>query len=90
MREVHGVRRFTVALDTEPDAEPVTFAMQCVVCGQSGRPVELASGASDVEREAARRRAALWVKRHRDRNREHFTYRLVETSPYRLVPGDWR
>ncbi|SFD43616.1 hypothetical protein [Streptomyces aidingensis] len=90
MHEVYGVRRFAVVLDTEPDAEPATVVMECAVCGESGTQVEVAVAGSEVERALARRRAAEWVKRHRDRNREHFTYRLVETSPCRLVPGDWR
>jgi hypothetical protein len=34
-------------------------------------------------------REALGVRSHREANREHFTYRLVETHPYRLVPGGW-
>ncbi|MEE1929685.1 hypothetical protein V1J52_16075 [Streptomyces sp. TRM 70351] len=90
MREVYAVRNFTVEPDREPDAEPSTVAMCCVVCGQSGPAVEMEPEAPDVDRNAARRAAAGWVRRHRDENREHFTYRLVEASPYRLVPGRWR
>ncbi|GAA4689494.1 hypothetical protein GCM10023347_51760 [Streptomyces chumphonensis] len=89
MREVHGVRRFTVEADVEPDAEPSTVVMQCVVCGKSGPAVELSRPCAPASREAARPSAAGWVREHRKTNREHFTYRLVETHPYRLVPGGW-
>lgn len=89
MREVYGVRRFAVAADTEPDAEPVTVAMQCAVCGEFSPAVELPRQDSPGAREVARRSAGGWVQEHREANREHFTYRLVETHPYRLVPGSW-
>jgi hypothetical protein len=89
MRQVYGVRRFVMEADVEPDAEPSTVAMQCAVCGESSPAVELPRQHAPGTREVARRSAAGWVREHRDSNREHFTYRLVETHPYRLVPGGW-
>jgi len=32
-RAVFRFVRWTVAPDREPDAEPITYAMQCAVCG---------------------------------------------------------
>nr|WP_308788867.1 hypothetical protein [Streptomyces pacificus] len=41
---------------------------------------------ADREAQAA---AATWVGEHRSDNREHLTYRLVTSVPYRIVPGEW-
>ncbi|GAA1923925.1 hypothetical protein GCM10009716_35390 [Streptomyces sodiiphilus] len=90
MAEVHGLRWFAVRVDTEPDAEPETVSMRCAVCEESGPVVELPDDASPEDWAAARRAAAGWVREHRSGHREHFTYRLVETHPCRLVPGEWR
>lgn len=92
-RETYAFRRFAVALDTEPDAEPVTFSMQCAVCDESGRAVEVGKEVADEARaqaeDEAAREAAGWVELHRATHRGHFTYRLVQSRPYHLVPGAW-
>ncbi|MBB1256897.1 DUF7848 domain-containing protein [Streptomyces alkaliterrae] len=92
MSEVYAFRRFAVAADIEPDAEAVTYTMQCAVCGACGPVVEVSKEA-ELPGEAkgrAARDAAAWVRQHRFAQREHLTYRLVETRPYRLVPGAWQ
>jgi hypothetical protein len=71
-------REYTVARDTEPDAEPVTIRMECVVCGESGP----AAGTSDE--------ALGWAVTHLKTSPEHLTYREVITRPYRAVPGAWQ
>jgi len=62
---------WTLEPDREPDAEPVTFAMQCVVCGE----------ASPVAEEVVP--AQAWVLRHAGRNPSHHTYRELIHRPWR-------
>ncbi|MBB1261436.1 DUF7848 domain-containing protein [Streptomyces alkaliterrae] len=69
MRETYAFRRFVLAADSEPDAEPVTYAVQCAVCDASGPVAEVDKEAvgelGTVERERAARAAAAWVRQHR-------------------------
>ncbi|MBB1245614.1 hypothetical protein GL263_18915 [Streptomyces durbertensis] len=92
MSETYALRRFTVVFDAEPDAEPVTYRMQCAVCDESGPTVEVDEPDKEPRvgaRIEAAREASAWVDQHRSANREHFTYRLIETHPCRLAPGEW-
>ncbi|GAB3664526.1 DUF7848 domain-containing protein [Streptomyces sparsus] len=70
----HTVIRFAtwkLAPDREPDAEPVTYAMQCAVCGARSEAVP---DFADAQR---------WTFRHAGGNPEHHTYREVVTRPWR-------
>ncbi|MFI0728610.1 hypothetical protein ACH4S9_06250 [Streptomyces sp. NPDC021225] len=69
---------FQLIPDTEPDAEPLTFTMQCAVCEQAGE-------ASDDQ--AA---AHTWATGHLKANPEHFTYREIITRPCRFASGAWQ
>ncbi|MCC3766390.1 hypothetical protein [Streptomyces sp. UNOC14_S4] len=62
---------WTLQPDREPDAEPVTYAMQCAVCEASSGVVEDFSDAQG------------WTFRHAGRNPSHHTYREVITRPWR-------
>ncbi|WP_078610662.1 MULTISPECIES: DUF7848 domain-containing protein [Streptomyces] len=64
--------------DTEPDAEPLTFAIPCAVCEQTGEP----SDDHGV--------AHAWATGHLKANPEHFIYREIITRPCRFKPGAWK
>jgi hypothetical protein len=69
-RSVLRFENWTLAPDREPDAEPVTFAMQCAVCRQrSTATVNFAYAQS-------------WAMRHAGRNPSHLTYRELITRPW--------
>ena len=71
-------REFLLVSDTEPDAEPLTYAMQCAVCEQTG------------DRSEDQADAQSWTTRHLKANPEHFTYRELITRPCRFEPGAWQ
>ncbi|GAA1717850.1 hypothetical protein [Streptomyces yatensis] len=77
-RATYRFREFQLVPDTEPDAEPITFAMQCAVCEQTGEP---------SDEQAA---AHAWATSHLRANPEHFTYREIITRPCRFEPGAWQ
>ncbi len=77
-RATYRFREFRIAPDGEPDAEDVTFAAQCAVCGECGRPGTDPSGARQ------------WIVRHLSAHPEHYSYRELISRPYRAVPGAWR
>ncbi|MCD9143865.1 DUF7848 domain-containing protein [Streptomyces albireticuli] len=62
---------WTLQPDQEPDAEPITYAMQCAVCEESSAVVEDLTHAQG------------WTFRHAGRNPSHHTYREVITRPWR-------
>ena len=71
---IRGVIRFvdwTLAPDREPDAEPVTYAMECAVCNARSEP---SVDFQDVQR---------WTFAHAGRNPSHHTYREVIHRPWR-------
>ncbi|MCK1796671.1 hypothetical protein MTQ01_11720 [Streptomyces sp. XM4193] len=70
-------RSFTVTADLEPDAEPITFAMACCVCGATGPE------STDPDLSSA------WVPTHLKHRPEHLSYRETVTRPYRAIPGPW-
>ena len=82
-RAVFRFVRWTVAPDREPDAEPITYAMQCAVCGmryavcgrQSKAFVEIGP-------------AQDWTLRHTARARGHHSYREIITRPWRAWATD--
>ncbi|MGP3991460.1 DUF7848 domain-containing protein [Streptomyces sp. 3N207] len=76
-RVTFRLREFRLVPDTEPDAEPVTFTMQCAVCDQTASPHTSQSVPHN------------WVTRHLKENPEHLTYREIITRPYRFEPGAW-
>lgn len=92
-RRTYGLREFTVELDMEPDRENTSFAMRCSVCSAFGPVIESVkeeSGETQLKAdEEARRIAAGWLSAHRRERHEHLSYRLIQTIPYRIVPGDW-
>lgn len=77
-RAVYRFRDFRIGPDHEQDAEPWTFAMQCVDCHSSSVAGEQVEDAQD------------WAKRHLRANPEHRKYREHVTRPYRAEPGMWR
>ncbi|MGI5529070.1 hypothetical protein ACQEVX_17240 [Streptomyces syringium] len=70
-RSVFTFGDWTLQPDLEPDAEPVTYAMQCAVCEESSEPGE------DVGE------AQGWTFRHAGRNPSHHTYREMIVRPWR-------
>ncbi|PWI16769.1 hypothetical protein DI272_23340 [Streptomyces sp. Act143] len=77
MGEVSGPRavvrqvRWTLEPDREPDAEPVTYAMECAVCGERSE--------SSVDFGVPQG----WVLAHGGRNPSHHSYREVIVRPWR-------
>ena len=66
--------RWTVTADTEPDAEPVLYGMQCAVCD--------ATSGQGADRDTA----TAWAVAHSGRFPSHRTYRETVTLPYRTYP----
>ncbi|MFC4515892.1 hypothetical protein [Streptomyces ehimensis] len=62
---------WTLAPDQEPDAEPISYAMQCAVCGSS----------SDTSEDAAV--GQRWTFQHVGRHPSHHTFRETITRPWR-------
>jgi hypothetical protein len=77
-RATYRFREFRLIPDTEPDAEPLTFALQCAVCEQSGEP-----GPDQGD-------AHGWATSHLKTHPEHYTYREIITRPRRFAPGAWQ
>ncbi|WP_405809036.1 hypothetical protein OG524_03620 [Streptomyces sp. NBC_01520] len=67
VRHIH----WTVAPDSDTAAEPVTYAMQCVVCSAESERFE------DWEKPQE------WVLTHCGQNPSHHTYRESITRPWR-------
>jgi hypothetical protein len=77
VRTVLRFTRWRVAPDREPDAEPLTYAIQCAVCGKRS--------AAGVETGPAQD----WVLRHAARTRHHHhSYREIITRPWRACQLD--
>ena len=76
-RSVLRYVRWHLALNTEPDAEPLTYAMECTMCGERGPASEDAKA------------ARAWVFEHvkAPENRLHMTYREHITRPWTAMPG---
>lgn len=72
-RAVYRFVNYTVIPDKEPDAEPLTFRLQCSVCEEQG------------PQEKTTEDAAAWALIHVKDNREHLTYREHVTRPYRMI-----
>ncbi|WP_312018540.1 hypothetical protein [Streptomyces sp. I05A-00742] len=70
-RSVFLFRTWTLQPDREPDAEPVTYAMRCVVCGAES---DAAEDFLDAQH---------WTFRHAGRNPSHHTYRELIMRPWR-------
>ncbi len=68
--------RWTIAPDTEPDAEPTVYSLQCAVCYQH-------SGGLDTPEEAQD-----WALRHSGRNASHHTYRELIIRPWKAWMRD--
>ncbi|MFF7252483.1 DUF7848 domain-containing protein [Streptomyces microflavus] len=70
---------WTIAPDQEPDAEPVTYRLQCVVCSEKSERFE------DWEKPQD------WALAHSGQNPSHHTYREEITRPWktfmRAEPG---
>ncbi|MEU3282960.1 hypothetical protein [Streptomyces antibioticus] len=74
VRSVFRHETWTLAPDREPDAEPITYAMTCAVCGQS----------SDASEDFAEPQS--WVLDHCGKNPSHHTFREIVTRAWRT----WR
>ncbi|WP_372408574.1 hypothetical protein [Streptomyces luteireticuli] len=70
-RSVFLFGTWTLQPDREPDAEPMTYAMQCAVCGEGSGPAEDFLDAQH------------WAFRHAGRNPSHHTYRELIERPWR-------
>ncbi|WP_306317599.1 MULTISPECIES: hypothetical protein [unclassified Streptomyces] len=69
--------------DREPDAEPLTRKMVCVVCLEDGTPeCESPPYEDGVDGVLA---AQEWVFRHVGHHPVHHTYREIITRPWRAV-----
>ncbi|WP_053708078.1 hypothetical protein [Streptomyces sp. NRRL B-3648] len=64
-------KEWTLQPDREPDAAPITYAMQCGVCDES----------SPTSTDFAEPQG--WVLEHGGRNPSHHTYREITTRPWR-------
>jgi hypothetical protein len=73
-RAVLRYETWTLQPDREPDAEPITYAMQCAVCGQTS-PASVEFGGPQEG-----------VLTHSGRTPSHHTYREIITRPWRT----WR
>jgi hypothetical protein len=74
VRSVISHETWTLTPDCEPDAEPITYAMECAVCGESS------DGSEDFGD------GQSWVLEHCGRNPSHHTFREIITRPWRA----WR
>lgn len=63
--------QWTLSPDKEPDAEPLTYAMKCVVCSD-GSP-----------RSEEWDQPQSWALAHSGENPSHHTYRETITRPWR-------
>ncbi|TDC25299.1 hypothetical protein E1265_07500 [Streptomyces sp. 8K308] len=77
-RAIHRFREYEFGPDQRPEAEPVTFTMQCLACGLFSRKSEDSEGGS------------VWARTHLRENPGHLDYRAHATRPYRFLPGLWQ
>ncbi|WP_409235633.1 hypothetical protein [Streptomyces sp. PA5.6] len=73
-----------LAPDREPDAEPITRQMVCVVCEDDGKGPD-ATSAPFEDSEDGVLAAQAWVFAHVRRNPCHHTFREVICRPWRAV-----
>ena len=71
-------RDYTIRPDFRPDAEPITSAMQCAKCDESGPQTEESEDGT------------AWAARHLKANPEHLDYREHVIRPYRFEAGEWQ
>ncbi|MCZ1006636.1 hypothetical protein [Streptomyces lydicus] len=76
--DTYRFREFQLIPDTENDAEPITYIVQCAVCEETGEP--------NKDQAAAH----AWATGHLKANPEHCTYREFITRPCRFEPGAWQ
>ncbi|ATI18670.1 hypothetical protein SEA_AMETHYST_48 [Streptomyces phage Amethyst] len=69
-------KKWSLIPDREPDAEAVTHAMECAVCGDRSD----ASGSWEPPQ--------TWVLEHSGRNPSHHSYREIITRPWRTFMND--
>ncbi|MER7346389.1 hypothetical protein ABT390_13460 [Streptomyces aurantiacus] len=77
MRAVHRFREHTIAPNRGPDAEPITGALECMVCGAMSPVSEDRVEPQD------------WALGHVREHPAHLDYREHVTLPYRVHPGNW-
>ncbi|MDI3390724.1 hypothetical protein QIS99_31685 [Streptomyces sp. B-S-A8] len=70
-RSLVAHREWTLEPNSEPDAEPITYAMQCAVCNETSE--------AGVEWSVPQ----SWTLEHSGRNPSHHTYREIITRPWR-------
>ncbi|MCA1222209.1 DUF7848 domain-containing protein [Streptomyces sp. 8L] len=71
MRTVVRHQQWTLRPDQEPDAEPVSYAMRCAVCGEVSPAYTDFTASQD------------WVFAHGGRHPSHHTYREIITRPWK-------
>ncbi|MBW5250891.1 hypothetical protein JGS39_18155 [Streptomyces sp. P01-B04] len=79
MSSVRSVVRhvpWTIAPDREPDGEPITYVLQCVVCRERS------------ERSEHWKTPQKWALRHSGKNPTHHTFREVIWRPWRTHMND--
>ncbi|MEU8541980.1 hypothetical protein AB0C52_18655 [Streptomyces sp. NPDC048717] len=59
--------------DREPDAEPMTHAIRCAVCGDGSE----GGGSWEAPQ--------IWALEHSGRNPSHHTYREIVERPWRTI-----
>jgi hypothetical protein len=77
-RATYRFRDCTIRPDLSPEAEPITSAMRCKTCNESGPTTE------DFED------GTTWAAQHLRANPEHLEYREIITRPYRFEAGAWQ
>jgi hypothetical protein len=77
-RATYRFREHTFVPDESPDAEPITYVMQCLACGRFGPRSEYTDDGT------------AWVVQHLKDNAGHLAYREHITRPYRFEAGAWQ
>jgi hypothetical protein len=77
-RATYRFREHTIVPDERPGAEPWTFAMQCVTCGETGPEYQVPEEVTG------------WAAGHLRANPGHLAYREHVTRPYRVEAGAWQ
>lgn len=75
-RAIVRFQQWTLIPDREPDAEPLTYAMECAVCH------ERSDASGDWQPPQS------WSLEHSGRNPSHHTYREIISRPWRTFMND--
>lgn len=73
-RAVYRFREYRISPDLRPEADPITSAMECKTCNESGPAGE----------------GTTWSATHLKAHPDHLEYREHITRPYWAEPGAWQ